>query len=58
MLHELPSEGSEYAESGDTEEYVAELSDDSDISVNNDDEEVDDRSQAGSSTQPQVATWI
>ena len=52
VLLELPSDSeSENAESSDTEEYVAELSDNSDVT----DENFDDSSQPGPSSQPPSA---
>ena len=60
VLQELLSDSeSENAESCDTEEYVAELSDNSDVTDENfDDDEIDDPSQPGPSSQPQVPLWI
>lgn len=60
VLEELPSDSEfENVESSDTEVYAAELSDNSDVTnENNDEEEVDDPSQPGPSAQPHVPTWI
>lgn len=48
----MPSDGSDYAQSSDTVEYVVELSDDSDVTVSDTDEKVDDPSKTGRSDKP------
>lgn len=56
VLEELPSDyESECTESSDTEEYIPQQIEDTDVS--DDDEEVDDPSQPGPSTQPQIPIW-
>lgn len=65
VLEDLPSDNlSECTESSDTEEYIPEqiedtnVPDDDDEDISDDDEEVDDPSQPGSSTQHQNSDMV